>query len=112
MSLVVNFLKGTCMGAADVVPGVSGGTMALILGIYERLLNAIRAVDLSWLAMLLRGHLRPALAKLDLPLIVPLLLGIAAALAFFTRVVPLPKLIVSHPELVIRPKNSPYTSSG
>ena len=39
--------KGFCMGAADIVPGVSGGTMALILGIYPRLLGAIRAVDLA-----------------------------------------------------------------
>lgn len=35
-------LKGFCMGAADIVPGVSGGTMAFILGIYEELINAIR----------------------------------------------------------------------
>ena len=36
------------MGCADIVPGVSGGTMALILGIYERLLQAIRSFDLAW----------------------------------------------------------------
>lgn len=35
------YLKGVCMGAADVVPGVSGGTIAFITGIYERLLKAI-----------------------------------------------------------------------
>lgn len=38
------FLKGACMGAADVVPGVSGGTMAFILGIYEELVDSIRSV--------------------------------------------------------------------
>lgn len=37
-------LKGVCMGASDVVPGVSGGTMAFILGIYEELINSIRTV--------------------------------------------------------------------
>jgi len=37
--------KGCCMGAADVVPGVSGGTMAFILGIYAQLLAAIRSFD-------------------------------------------------------------------
>jgi len=41
-------LKGFCMGSADIVPGVSGGTMALVLGIYERLLTAIRSVDTAW----------------------------------------------------------------
>ncbi|MEM9297953.1 MAG: DUF368 domain-containing protein, partial [Bacteroidota bacterium] len=39
------FLKGVGMGTADVVPGVSGGTIALITGIYERLLSAIKSVD-------------------------------------------------------------------
>jgi putative membrane protein len=42
--LVVVYLKGVCMGAADAVPGVSGGTIALITGIYERLIAAITAV--------------------------------------------------------------------
>ena len=40
------------MGAADVVPGVSGGTMALILGIYTRLLEAIRAFDMALVRVL------------------------------------------------------------
>ncbi|MBW1868769.1 MAG: DUF368 domain-containing protein, partial [Deltaproteobacteria bacterium] len=39
--------KGFCMGASDVVPGVSGGTMAFILGIYEELINAIKSFDLK-----------------------------------------------------------------
>ncbi|MDP2559775.1 DUF368 domain-containing protein [Psychrobium sp. 1_MG-2023] len=41
------FFKGAGMGAADVVPGVSGGTVAFITGIYERLLNAIKSVNLD-----------------------------------------------------------------
>ena len=45
-------VKGFCMGSADIIPGVSGGTMALILGIYERLLMAIRSFDRAWLASL------------------------------------------------------------
>jgi len=40
------------MGAADVVPGVSGGTMALIFGIYERLINAIRSLNLNFIRLL------------------------------------------------------------
>lgn len=46
------FLKGAGMGAADVVPGVSGGTIAFITGIYERLLNAIQSVNLKALSVL------------------------------------------------------------
>ena len=41
------FLKGVAMGSADVVPGVSGGTIAFITGIYETLLNSIKSVDLE-----------------------------------------------------------------
>jgi putative membrane protein len=92
--------KGFCMGSADVVPGVSGGTMALILGIYERLLKAIRSFDRAWFADLLRLRISSALSRNDLLFLGPLLGGIVMALLFFTRVVPLPQLIVSHPELV------------
>lgn len=44
--------KGFCMGASDVVPGVSGGTMAFILGIFEELIQAIRSFDLKSLRLL------------------------------------------------------------
>lgn len=45
-------LKGMGMGAADVVPGVSGGTIALIVGIYEELINSIKSIDLKTLKLL------------------------------------------------------------
>ena len=53
-------LKGFCMGAADVVPGVSGGTMAFILGIYEELIGAVRSFDARFLRLLLSMRLREA----------------------------------------------------
>jgi putative membrane protein len=92
--------KGFCMGCADVVPGVSGGTMALILGIYERLLNAIRSFDLGWLKQVLRLRWRAALAGNDLPFLVPLLAGIVCAFFVFTRVIPLPWLVQHQPEII------------
>ena len=92
--------RGFCIGAADVVPGVSGGTMAFILGIYRRLIEAIRAFDAALVRLLLAGRFRHASTHVDLALIVPLGLGVIGALMFFTRVVPLPRLIASHPELV------------
>ena len=88
------------MGSADIIPGVSGGTMALILGIYERLLTAIRSFDRFWLDDLLHLRIRQALARNDLQFLLPLLLGIGSAILFFTRVIPLPTLIVTHPELI------------
>jgi len=93
-------LKGFCMGAADVVPGVSGGTMAFILGIYPTLLQAIRSFDIELLRLLGRGRLRQARDHAHLGFLIPLLLGDFAALLFFTRIVPLPQLIITDPEPV------------
>jgi len=86
------------MGAADVVPGVSGGTMAFILGIYPRLIAAIRAFDLKLLRLLGGRQLHAAVRHTDLALLLPLLLGIFAALMVFTRVIPLPQMLISSPE--------------
>ncbi len=96
----LGFARGFCMGAADVVPGVSGGTMAFILGIYRRFIEAIRAFDTALVRLVLAGRFRPACAHADLVFIVPLGLGMFAALMFFVRVVPLPRLIALHPGLV------------
>jgi len=88
------------MGTADIIPGVSGGTMALILGIYERLLQAIGSFDRAWLESLLRFRVNEAFARNDLMFLIPLVGGIGMALLFFTRVVSLPGLILSYPELI------------
>lgn len=96
----LSLAKGFCIGAADVVPGVSGGTMAFILGIYRRLIDAVRAFDGAFVRLLLARRLRDAAGHVDVALIVPVALGICAALLFFTRIVPLPKMIETHPELV------------
>jgi len=88
------------MGAADVVPGVSGGTVAFILGIYERLVNAIKSFDLQWLKGVITFDSKVILFRPDFALIIPLVTGIILALLFFTRVVPLPVLIQTHPEPV------------
>lgn len=93
-------LKGFCMGSADIIPGVSGGTMALILGIYERLLRAIRSFDRAWLANLLSLRFKQAFSANDPLFLIPLGAGILLAIVFFTRIVPLPALIISHPELI------------
>ena len=92
--------KGFCMGAADIVPGVSGGTMALILGIYPRLLGAIRAVDLALFRLVGRGRLVAAARHVDALFLLLLGAGIAGALVFFTRVIGLPQLIATHPQPV------------
>lgn len=90
--------KGFCMGAADLVPGVSGGTVALILGIYERLLNAVKSFDLQWLKACLRLDWRQACARPDFVFLIPLFAGIVLALFVFTRVISVPGLLETHPQ--------------
>ena len=92
--------KGFCIGTADIIPGVSGGTMAFILGIYGEFIAAIKSFDLAALTALLRLDFRQAAARPHFGFILPLLLGIVAALLFFTRVVQLPQLLLDYPEQI------------
>ncbi len=71
-----NTVRGYLMGAADIVPGVSGGTVALILGIYQRLVTAISRVDIRLFGLLKAGQWRGAAEHLDLRFLVSLGLGI------------------------------------
>ncbi|MFH1590159.1 MAG: DUF368 domain-containing protein [archaeon] len=77
------FLRGLIMGIADIIPGVSGGTMALITGIYERLIEAINGVNRFFVSHLLKlkfGKAFKNFKKIDFALFIPLFLGIAIAL--------------------------------
>lgn len=93
-------LKGFLMGSADIVPGVSGGTMALIVGIYERLLNAIKSVNSTFLKSFFTFKWKQAFTEVHILFLVVLFSGIFAALAFFTKVVPLQIYMFTHPEIV------------
>lgn len=86
------------MGAADVVPGVSGGTMAFILGIYAALIDAIKSFDREWLKSVLQFEIKHIFARPHFHFITPLFIGIISAVLFFTRIVPLPKLLIVYPE--------------
>ena len=86
------------MGAADIVPGVSGGTIALILGIYERLLASIRTGARS-LGRLARGDVSGFIAQLkaiEWSFIGPLLVGIVAAFVVLASI--LDRLLTNEPE--------------
>jgi putative membrane protein len=77
------------MGAADVVPGVSGGTIALVLGIYERLVSSIRSGS-SALGHLVRGDTTGAvswLKKVDWAFLIPLLAGILLAIVSLAHLI-------------------------
>ncbi len=93
-------VKGFCIGTADIIPGVSGGTMAFILGIYREFIAAIKSFDLAALMALFRLDFREAAARPHFGFIVPLLIGIIAALLFFIRIVELPQLLLVYPEQI------------
>ena len=91
-------LKGFCMGAADVVPGVSGGTMAFILGIYEELITSLKSFDLIFLRLLFSLKLKDALNHASWQFLAALGLGILTAIFTLARV--LAWLLQNQPVLI------------
>ena len=78
-------LKGLCMGSADVIPGVSGGTIALITGIYEELILALKSIDTTWIKKILSLDLKGALAHLHIRFLLSLFVGIGIAIISLAR---------------------------
>jgi putative membrane protein len=79
------FWRGLAMGSADIVPGVSGGTIALLTGIYHRLITAITRFDREALQLLWRGEWRGLYRHIDALFLLPLLLGIATAILLLAQ---------------------------
>ena len=71
-----NVCRGIVMGAADIIPGVSGGTMAIILGIYERLVSAISRVDTQLIGHVFHRRIGEAASRIDLRFLMSLGSGI------------------------------------
>lgn len=88
-------LKGCAMGMADVVPGVSGGTIAFISGIYEELIDSIRSVGPQALKLLLRGRFGAFWRHINGRFLLPVLLGIAVAIFSLARL--MTYLLTNHP---------------
>lgn len=89
------FLRGMLMGAADIVPGVSGGTIAFITGIYDDLVDSIRAVDLVCLRRIFKGDIAGAWAHVNGNFLLLLLLGILTSVLSLARL--LSWLLEHHP---------------
>jgi|TARA_B110000902_G_scaffold266696_1_gene355602 putative membrane protein len=81
------FLRGMAMGAADVVPGVSGGTIALITGIYDRLINAISSADVELLGYLRNVELAKAWQHVDGTFLSILMAGIVTSIAMLASLI-------------------------
>lgn len=92
------YLRGMLMGAADIVPGVSGGTIAFITGIYDRLIAAISAADHHTAMLLLRGQWRAAGAAIDGGFLLALALGIITSIVSLAHL--LAWLLEAYPLLV------------
>ena len=98
MRHLLNVVRGFLMGSADVVPGVSGGTVALVLGIYERLVAAIRS-GAAALGSAARGRwagFRGHLEAVDWGFLIPLLAGII--LAIFSLAALIERMLEDEPQ--------------
>lgn len=79
-------LKGVAVGAANVIPGLSGGTIALITGIFERLINSIKSFNGKAVQLLAKGRLRDFAQHTDLGFLLLLFLGMAIAVVSVARI--------------------------
>lgn len=99
LTTLLTVVRGFAMGAADIVPGVSGGTIALVFGIYERLIASVKAGS-SALGSLLRGNIeetRRWLGNVDWLFILPLGVGILSAILILAHL--LEDLLIEEPVL-------------
>ena len=85
------FIRGILMGSADIVPVVSGGTIALITGIYERLIYSISKINFKFIKPLLKldfkGFWNELLDEIDFGFFIPLVLGIGIAMVTLAKVI-------------------------
>lgn len=91
-------LKGMAMGAADVVPGVSGGTIAFIAGIYDELINSIKSINMHSLKLLFTGKIAAFWKAVNGNFLFALLLGIAISVFSLTKLITY--LLLNEPVLV------------
>lgn len=83
---LLHALKGVGMGAANVIPGVSGGTIALITGIFERVINAIKSFDANALGLLFKGKIKELLQHVDFYFLLALGSGMILSIISLARV--------------------------
>lgn len=96
-SLIIT-AKGIAMGAADVVPGVSGGTIAFISGIYEELIETIHKLDLGFFKIWKKGGFKSAWSAYNLGFLLALFLGVAISILSLAKIITY--LLKAHPIFV------------
>ena len=90
--------RGTGMGVAEVIPGVSGGTVALITGVLDRIVRAIHSVDAVAIGQLLALRIRAFMSRVHWRFLLMLFSGQLLGVLLCTRVIPLPRLVREFPE--------------
>lgn len=86
-NIIYLFITGFFMGSADLVPGVSGGTIAFISGIYENLLSSIKNGFEITLPLLFKAKFKEAISSINWTLFIPLGLGVATAFLLLSRLI-------------------------
>lgn len=82
---IANFFKGLGVGSANVIPGVSGGTIALITGIFERLINALKSCNLTAIKLFFTGKFKEFAQHIDLWFLVSVGSGVLVAVLSIAR---------------------------
>jgi putative membrane protein len=89
-------LKGFAMGLADIVPGVSGGTIAFVTGIYDELLKSISSINKEFIKLILSFKFKEALDYINFKFLLSLGIGIASAILLTSRLMHF--LLITYPE--------------
>lgn len=84
---IIIYIKGLAMGVADAIPGVSGGTIALISGIYENLINSIKSIDAEAIKYLRKAEIKNLWEHINGSFLVTLVAGIATSLIVLSHFV-------------------------
>jgi len=74
------FLKGLAMGAANVIPGVSGGTIALITGIFEKLIDSLKSLNFKAAKLLFTGHFKEFAEYINLNFLIAVFAGVGVSI--------------------------------
>ncbi|NQV32171.1 MAG: DUF368 domain-containing protein [Phycisphaeraceae bacterium] len=82
---LITFMNGMGIGIANVIPGVSGATIAIITGVFERLINAIKSCDIAAAKLLFSGRIKAFSEHVDLSFLAPLMLGVVVAIVSLAK---------------------------
>ncbi len=85
-SFLILVLKATLMGAGNIIPGVSGGTIALVVGIYEEFINSLRRLDLKALTLLVQGRFSEFSLYINGRFLLAIIIGIVLSVSLIAQV--------------------------